>query len=114
MAWSFRKRIRIAPGVHINLSKSGVSTSFGPKGAKITVGPKGTYLHTSIPGTGFYNRQKIGPAPEGRPASASSFSAPVSESSRTTQIPASQPEKNNGCLFAFIQHNDDSCRNIKH
>ena len=102
MAWSFRKRIRIAPGVHINLSKSGVSTSFGPKGAKITVGPKGTYLHTSIPGTGFYNRQKIGPAPEGRPASASSFSAPVSESSRTTQIPASQPEKNNGCLFAFI------------
>lgn len=61
MAWSFRKRIKVAPGVHLNVSKSGVSTSVGPRGAKITTGPKGTYLHTSIPGTGIYNRQKIGP-----------------------------------------------------
>lgn len=53
MSWSFRKRIKVAPGVHINVSKSGVSTSVGPHGAKITTGPKGTYLHTSIPGTGF-------------------------------------------------------------
>lgn len=59
MAWSFRKRIKIAPGVNINLSKSGISTSIGPKGAKVTIGPKGTYLHTGIPGTGLYNRQKI-------------------------------------------------------
>lgn len=59
MAWSFRKRIKIAPGVHINLSKKGVSTSIGTKGASITTGPRGTYLNTSIPGTGFYRRQKI-------------------------------------------------------
>ena len=60
MAWSYRKRIKIAPGISINLSKSGISTSIGPKGAKVTVGPKGTYLHTGIPGTGIYSRQKIG------------------------------------------------------
>ena len=24
MAWSFRRRIKVAPGVHLNLSKSGV------------------------------------------------------------------------------------------
>lgn len=59
MAWSFKKRVKIAPGVNLNLSKSGLSTSIGPKGAKVTVGPQGTYLHTSIPGTGIYNRQKI-------------------------------------------------------
>ena len=59
MAWSFRKKIKIAPGVNINLSKSGVSTSVGPKGAKINVGPKGTTLHTSIPGTGIYYREKL-------------------------------------------------------
>lgn len=29
MAWSFRKRIKIIPGVHLNLSKSGLSTSIG-------------------------------------------------------------------------------------
>ena len=56
MAWSFRKRIKVAPGVNVNVSKSGVSTSVGPKGAKINVGPKGSKLYTSIPGTGIYYR----------------------------------------------------------
>ena len=62
MAWSYKKRIKVAPGVHLNISKSGVSTSMGSKGMSITTGPKGTYLNTSIPGTGLYNRQKIAPA----------------------------------------------------
>lgn len=43
----------------MNLSKGGVSTSFGPKGAKVTIGKKGAYLHTGIPGTGLYSRKKI-------------------------------------------------------
>ena len=59
MAWSFRKKIKIAPGVNVNLSKSGVSTSVGPKGTKINIGPKGTTLYKSIPGTGVYYRGKI-------------------------------------------------------
>lgn len=59
MAWSFRKKIKVAPGIHINLSNKGVSTSFGTKGASITAGPRGTYLNTSISGTGFYRRHKI-------------------------------------------------------
>lgn len=49
MAWNYRKRIKIAPGIHINLSKKGISTSFGPKGFSITTGKKGTYLNRSIP-----------------------------------------------------------------
>lgn len=103
MAWSFRKRIRITSGVYLNLSKSGVSTSFGPKGAKITVGPKGTYMHTSIPGTGIYNRQKIGSTPKRKSQSSSSlFSPPVSEPLQTKHVPVSQQTKNNGCLSAFI------------
>lgn len=60
MAWNYRKRIKIAPGVNLNISKGGVSTSVGPKGAKITFGKNGTYMNTSIPGTGLYSRQKIG------------------------------------------------------
>ena len=62
MAWSYRKRIKIAPGISINLSKSGISTSIGPRGAKVTIGPKGTYLSAGIPGTGIYSRQKIASA----------------------------------------------------
>ena len=100
MAWSFRKRIKIAPGVHINLSKSGVSTSIGPKGAKVTMGPKGTYLHTGIPGTGIYNRQKIGPGqvgitPPSSPSTLGSLKSPNRDMPK-------KPSNNKGCLSAFI------------
>lgn len=60
MAWNFRKRITIAPGVKLNLSKKGVSSTFGIRGANINVGKNGTFLNTGIPGTGLYRRQKIG------------------------------------------------------
>lgn len=58
--WNFRKRKNILPGVTLNFSKNGITTSVGPKGARLSFGKKGTYLNTSIPGTGLYKRQKIG------------------------------------------------------
>jgi SpoVK/Ycf46/Vps4 family AAA+-type ATPase len=60
MAWNYRKRITVAPRVHLNVSKKGVSTTFGVRGASITSGKNGAYLNTGIPGTGIYNRQRIG------------------------------------------------------
>ena len=60
MAWSWRKRKTILPGVRLNFGKKGISTTLGPRGASVTFGPNGTYFNTSIPGTGLYNRQKIG------------------------------------------------------
>lgn len=60
MAWKYRKRIKVAPGVTINVSRSGVSTTIGTKGASVNIGKKGTYLNTGIPGTGIYDRQRIG------------------------------------------------------
>lgn len=63
MTWSFRKRIKIIPGVHLNLSKNGISTSIGIKGASVTIGKAGTYLNTSIPLTGINYRQKIDGSP---------------------------------------------------
>jgi hypothetical protein len=55
----FRKSIKIAPGIKLNLSKSGVSTTIGKKGLSVNVGERGTYLNTGIPGTGVYNRQRL-------------------------------------------------------
>lgn len=57
--FSFRRRIRVLPGVTLNLSNSGISTTVGVKGASINFGKNGTYLNTGIPGTGFYNRTKL-------------------------------------------------------
>jgi Protein of unknown function (DUF4236) len=59
MAWSYRRRIKIIPGVQLNFSKSGISTSIGVRGAKLTFTKMGTYLNTGFPGTGIYNRQKL-------------------------------------------------------
>ncbi len=67
MALSFRKRIKIAKGLNLNLSKSGVGVSVGTKGASVSVGKNGTYVNNSIPGTGIYHRQKIGT--KGKPES---------------------------------------------
>ncbi|MFM0009198.1 DUF4236 domain-containing protein [Paraburkholderia sediminicola] len=50
MGWGFRKSIKIAPGIRINLSKSGISTSLGGKG--FTYNTRGR-ITTSIPGTGI-------------------------------------------------------------
>lgn len=64
MAWSYRKRIKIIPGVHLNVSRSGISTSLGVRGASLTLGSSGTFLNTSIPGTGISNRMRLNsPAP---------------------------------------------------
>ena len=54
MSFRFWKRIRIAPGVTLNLSKSGGSLSFGPRGAKFTIGPRGKRVTVGIPGTGLF------------------------------------------------------------
>lgn len=56
----FRKSITILPGVKINLSKSGVSTSIGGKGATVNVGHGKRMINVGIPGTGLSYRAPIG------------------------------------------------------
>ncbi len=48
----FRRTLKIAPGVKLNFSKSGVSTTVGPKGFHFTFGKRGVRRTVSIPGTG--------------------------------------------------------------
>ncbi|MCE8025241.1 DUF4236 domain-containing protein [Billgrantia aerodenitrificans] len=59
MALRFRRRIRIAPGISLNLSKSGIGASIGPRGAKISVGSRGVYANVGLPGTGLAFREKL-------------------------------------------------------
>ena len=57
----FRKTWTILPGVKINLSKTGVSTSLGGKGATINGGSQGRRMITlGIPGTGLSYRAPLG------------------------------------------------------
>ena len=52
----FRKTISVLPGVKINLSKTGVSTSLGGRGATLNVGHGKRNVTLGIPGTGLSYR----------------------------------------------------------
>lgn len=60
MAWKFRRRLRIFPGFYVNLSKSGMSATVGMRGLSVNLGQKGAFLNTGFPGTGIYDRTRIG------------------------------------------------------
>ncbi len=49
----FRRRIKIIPGLWLNLSKSGISTSIGGKGATLNFKGGKTQATMGIPGTGM-------------------------------------------------------------
>ncbi len=84
MAFRFQRRITLAPGLRLNLSKRGLGLSVGPRGAGLSVGPRGVQGHAGLPGTGLAYRQKPNNKDAGRrgaasPASAGSSAASVLE-----------------------------------
>lgn len=63
MGFRFRRSIRIAPGLRVNLGKTGVSLSAGIRGASVTVGSRGAFGNVGLPGTGISYRSKLGGSP---------------------------------------------------
>ncbi len=60
MGWRFRKSIRLAPGLRVNVSKKSVSVTVGPRGLKTTVGTAGRTTTVGIPGTGVSHVSRKG------------------------------------------------------
>jgi hypothetical protein len=60
MGLRFHRVFSVLPGVRINLSKSGLSTSVGPRGADVNIGRHGVTTNASLPGTGLSYRSKMG------------------------------------------------------
>jgi hypothetical protein len=62
MSLRFYRRLRVLPGMTVNLSKRGASVSLGERGARVTLNTRGEVTETvGLPGTGvFYTqRQKL-------------------------------------------------------
>lgn len=53
MGLRFRNTIKIAPGVKLNISKSGISTSIGERGNTVNISKRGVRSTIGIPGTGI-------------------------------------------------------------
>lgn len=98
MGFRFRRTIKIAPGIRLNLSKSGVSTSIGKRGATVNLSKRGTYGTIGLPGTGLSWRGKLGSSKSRsdrklmEPLQASDEEiARVGELSRSKNVRLSQP-----------------------
>ena len=58
MGLRFQRRIKLFPGVRINLSKSGVGVSVGDRGAHFGIDSRGRrYTSVGLPGTGLSWRE---------------------------------------------------------
>lgn len=66
MALRFWRRMKIAPGLTLNLSKSGGSLSLGPRGAKYSLGSRGRRTSVGLPGTGIFYTQTSSRRGKGR------------------------------------------------
>jgi hypothetical protein len=58
MAWGFRKRKRLAPGVDLNLGKHGFGLSFGRHGMRLSVSSRGR-RRLSLGRRGLFWRRKL-------------------------------------------------------
>lgn len=111
----FRRRTKILPGVYLNFSKSGISTTVGVPGASVNFGQNGTYVNTGIPGTGLYNRQRIDTPQEQRRRSSTSsaiYQTPENwnDASNLTSI-GLQDLKD--CIFECLQEKEEILNEIK-
>jgi hypothetical protein len=68
MSLRVRKSIKIMPGVRVNISKSGISTSVGVKGATVNLKPGRKVRATvGVPGTGISYTTTLSPAQKSEP-----------------------------------------------
>lgn len=64
MGFRFRRTISLFPGVRLNISRGGLSTSIGTRGATLTLGRGGVYGNVGIPGSGLSYRTRLAPRSE--------------------------------------------------
>lgn len=60
MGFRFYRRVRLCPGVSINVSRGGPSLSLGVRGAHVTFGRRGVTRTVGIPGTGLFYTSRGG------------------------------------------------------
>jgi hypothetical protein len=70
MGLRFQRRIRVFPGLRLNLSRSGIGVSVGGRGAHVGITARGqTYTSIGLPGSGLSWREYHTPHhPAGHPS----------------------------------------------
>jgi hypothetical protein len=87
MSWRFRKTFKVFPGVKLNLTARGLSATLGASPFSVNIGPRGVYRNVRIPGTGIWDRQRIGGPSSQPPAS----QPPLADLSGVPSFPLHNP-----------------------
>jgi hypothetical protein len=58
MSWGFRKRVKLLPGINVNIGKRGVGLSSGRRGARVSAGSSGRRT-VSLGWKGLFWRRKL-------------------------------------------------------
>lgn len=77
MGLRFRRSMKVFPGVRLNFSSRGVSTTIGGRGASVNIGKGGSYLNLNLPG-GLAYRQWLD-RPDTQRVPAPSYDLPLQE-----------------------------------
>lgn len=59
MGIRFTKRMKVAPGVRLNVGLGGVSVTAGRRGASVNVGKRGVRGTAGVPGSGLSYSEKL-------------------------------------------------------
>jgi len=59
MGLRFQKRIKILPGLRLNVSKTGISWTMGTRGASVTARDGKLTGNVGVPGTGLSHRKRL-------------------------------------------------------
>src|SRR5690606_2391097 len=107
MAFRFRNRVKLMPGIYLNIGKNDESPTIRPRGAKINIGKDGVYFNTGIPGTGLSNREKLF---DGKPNN----SNPILDNKElvTMDVPTTEQNiKTSKGLMGLKEHIEDAKKN---
>lgn len=100
MGLRFRKSVKIAPGVKLNLNKKSVGVTVGGKGAHYTVNSKGRKTASvGIPGTGISYSHISGGKKSEKHTDSTSNNTIINDSTENIQT---EPPKKNGCVTCLV------------
>lgn len=107
MGFRFRRRVRVLPGVYLNISRNGVSTTIGPRGASLNIGKQGVFLNTGIPGTGIYRRDRLFGGKPGQPDTQEGGGAAIPDPTEINSADITTSEGLQGVLDEIIRAYND-------
>jgi hypothetical protein len=103
MSWRFRQSFKLFPGVKINLSKSGLSTTIGSGPLHLNVGSRGLLGTASIPSSGLSFRKTLT-----HTNSRTNRTSDITPIERISDIPETLPQTPQTVSFVEIKSGDTS------